>query len=142
MDDDRQIAAIPSFWTRQYAYYLNEHRHPMNRMTHLFGIPIIIVTLIIGIYRKDWRIIAGGQIVGWAFQLVGHRIEGNKPALLKNPISFLMGPLMVITEFLELLGFTFHFAEEARKVVHGAPTRSASTAPASPPATSQSAAAK
>jgi uncharacterized membrane protein YGL010W len=94
----------------------------MNRLTHLFGIPILLGTLAFGLYKKDWRIIAGGQIVGWALQIIGHRIEGNKPAFLKSPISFLMGPLMVTTEFLELLGFTIAFAEEARAVVHGVPT--------------------
>mgnify|MGYP002633054495 CR=1 FL=1 len=127
MDDDRQIAAIPSFWTRQYAYYLNAHRHPMNRLTHLFGIPIIVGTLALGLYKKNWKIVAVGQLVGWAFQLAGHGIEGNKPAFLGNPISFLMGPLMVTVEFLELLGFTIGFAEQAREVVHGAPLPSSSS---------------
>ena len=122
MDNDRDIAAIPGFWTRQYAAYLNEHRHPLNRLTHMFGVPILVVTLILGVYRKDWRIVAGGQVVGWAFQLLGHRIEGNRPAFLRNPISFLMGPLMVTVEMLELLGFTIGFAAEARAVVHGEPS--------------------
>ncbi len=121
MDDDRQIAAIPSFWTRQYAYYLNEHRHPLNRLTHMLGIPILILTFAFGLYRKNWKIIAGGQAVGWAIQLVGHGIEGNKPALLNNPVAVLMGPLMVAVEMLELLGFTIAFAKEAREVVHGVP---------------------
>ena len=121
MEDEHEIAAIPHFWTRQYAFYLNEHRHPLNRLTHLFGIPILVLTLAYGLYRKNWKIVAGGQAIGWAIQLLGHRIEGNKPALLKNPSAFLMGPLMVTIESLELLGFSFAFAEEARGVVHGVP---------------------
>jgi len=124
MDDDHEIAAIPHFWARQYAFYLNEHRHPLNRLTHLFGIPILVVTLCYGLYRKNWKIVAGGQAVGWAIQLLGHRIEGNRPALLKSPVAFLMGPLMVTVELLEMLGFTFAFAEEARSVVHGVPVPS------------------
>jgi len=127
MDDESEIAAIPHFWTRQYAYYLNEHRNPLNRLTHLVGIPILLATLFYGLYKKNWKIIAGGQAVGWAIQLVGHRIEGNRPALLKNPTAFLMGPLMVLVEVLELLGFTFAFAQEARAVVHGPADEPSST---------------
>src|SRR5687767_11100701 len=110
MGTEERIAKVPGFWTQQFAYYLNEHRHPGNRATHMVGIPVIVVTLVLGgIYMAwDWRIglavLLGGEVVGWTFQLIGHRIEGNKPALLKRPISFLMGPLMVLIEMLELVG--------------------------------------
>jgi uncharacterized membrane protein YGL010W len=58
-----------------------------------------------------------GQLVGWAIQIAGHRIEGNRPALLKRPISFLMGPLMVLVEFAEHFGLRFGFARRAREAV-------------------------
>ncbi|MBA3548630.1 MAG: DUF962 domain-containing protein [Nannocystis sp.] len=111
------IDALSSFWTREFAHYLNEHRNPLNRATHMLGVPLLLVTAIVGLYQHNWTMVVVGQLVGWAFQLVGHRIEGNRPALLKRPISFLMGPLMVLVEFAELLGLHFRFARRAREAV-------------------------
>lgn len=112
-----RIRQLPGFWTRQFAFYLQEHRHPLNRTTHMVGIPLLIITGVWGLLALDWRIFLGGQVVGWVIQVIGHRIEGNRPALLKNPISFLMGPLMVLVEIAELTGLRFGFAQRARAVV-------------------------
>lgn len=114
-----RIRAIDNFWTQQFAWYLNEHRDARNRASHMVGIPILLATLIISIVTLDWRIFLGGQLLGWAIQLVGHKLEGNRPALLKNPIAFLMGPLMVLVEMAEIVGLRFSFAERARRVVFG-----------------------
>ncbi len=119
MDTPSPIASVDHFWTREFAYYLNEHRHPGNRATHMVGIPLLLVTAVWGLLTLRWDLLVGGQIVGWAFQLAGHRIEGNRPALLKRPISFLMGPLMVLVEMLEMVGLHFAFASRARQVVFG-----------------------
>lgn len=108
------------FWTDAYAHYLAEHRHAANRATHFVGIPILLVTPFVALALLDWRWLVGGQIVGWAFQLAGHRIEGNRPALLKRPISFVVGPLMVLVEMLSLLGVHPAFATAARQRVFGA----------------------
>ena len=53
---------------------------------------------------------------GWIVQLVGHRIEGRKPALLDNPAQGLIAPLFVTLETLHPRGlFTeLHEAVEAR----------------------------
>lgn len=111
------IEALSGFWTREFAYYLHEHRHPLNRVTHMFGVPLLLVTGVIGLWQQNWPLFIGGQVVGWAFQLAGHRIEGNRPALLKRPISFVMGPLMVLVEFAERLGLHFAFARRAREAL-------------------------
>jgi len=112
-----RIAGIDDFWVREFAYYLNEHRNPLNRLTHLFGIPILIVTGVVGLLSARWSLLIGGQIVGWALQLLGHRLEGNRPALLERKISFVMGPLMVLVELAERLGLRFGFADRARVAV-------------------------
>jgi hypothetical protein len=112
-----QSSTPSNFWERNFEFYLREHQHPGNRATHMVGIPILIATAVWGIVSASWAWFIGGQIVGWAFQLWGHRIEGNKPALLKNPIAFLMGPLMVLVELLEFVGIHFDFAARARKAV-------------------------
>lgn len=40
-------------------------------------------------------------VLGWALQLLGHRLEGNRPALLTNLAQILVAPLYLIAE----LGF-------------------------------------
>lgn len=117
MTSKANIEAIDEFWTREFALYLHEHRHPLNRMTHMVGVPLLIVTAALGLWLPSWSLLVAGQVVGWAIQIAGHRIEGNRPALLKRPISFLMGPLMVLIEFLELLGLHPRFARRAREAV-------------------------
>lgn len=108
----------PSFWTRELVHYLREHRHPLNRATHFVGIPILLVTPVVALALLDWRWLVGGQAVGWAWQLLGHRIEGNRPALLKRPISFVVGPLMVLVELLGLVGLRPRFAARAHAIAH------------------------
>ncbi len=117
MTTPAHLAALSGFWTREFALYLHEHRHPLNRLTHMFGVPLLLVTALVGLWRGDWTMVVVGQIVGWAIQIAGHRIEGNRPALLKRPISFLMGPLMVLIECAEAIGLHFGFARRAREAV-------------------------
>ena len=112
-----QIDALSSFWTREFAHYLNEHRNPLNRATHMVGVPLLLATAIVGLCQQNWTMAVVGQLVGWTIQIAGHRIEGNRPALLKRPISFLMGALMVLVEFAELLGLHFGFARRAREAI-------------------------
>lgn len=112
--------AHPDFWTDAYAHYLQEHRNPLNRATHFVGIPILLSTPFVALATGDGRWLVGGQVVGWAFQLAGHRIEGNRPALLKRPISFVVGPMMVLVEMLSLVGIHPGFARAARDRVFGA----------------------
>ena len=112
-----RIAEIPSLLEREFAYYAFEHQHPMNRLTHLFGIPVLLGTMALALVWGSWQWFVGGQVVGWSIQLVGHRYEGNKPAFLKRPLGLIMGQLMVLVEIAELLGLQFAFAERARRVV-------------------------
>ncbi len=109
-----RIRALPDFWSRQFAFYLHEHQDPRNRATHMVGIPLLIVTAVAGLIMLDWRMLLGGQLLGWAIQLAGHRLEGNRPALLKNPVAFLMGPLMVLVEMGEIVGLQPAFVVRAR----------------------------
>jgi hypothetical protein len=103
------------FWEHEFRLYLQEHRHPLNRASHLIGIPILIATGVWGLVARNWWLLGGGQVVGWFFQLAGHAIEKNRPALTKRPISVLMGPLMVVLDLCEMLGLRLRFAQEARR---------------------------
>ncbi len=43
-------------------------------------------------------------VVGWAFQLVGHAVEGRRPALVDNLLQALVAPLFILVEGLFALG--------------------------------------
>ena len=50
--------------------------------------------------RLPWEVNVGAFILGWAFQLVGHRFECNKPKFLENLVYLLVGPLYFFQEFI------------------------------------------
>lgn len=49
-------------------------------------------------------------VLGWALQLVGHRLEGNRPALLTNLAQILVAPLFLTAE----LGFSLGLRRRLR----------------------------
>ncbi len=46
----------------------------------------------------SWQLSLGAFVLGWVFQLVGHRIEGNKPKFLENLTYLAIGPLYFFEE--------------------------------------------
>ena len=72
-------------WVAQYA---TSHQNPINRACHTFGIPMIVVSLLLvpvawaGLV--GWLIPAGIFIAGWALQFIGHAFEGKPPEFLKD----------------------------------------------------------
>ncbi|HEX5659530.1 MAG TPA: DUF962 domain-containing protein [Polyangiales bacterium] len=61
--------------------YDHDHRNPVNRALHLAGI-----TLIGSSVALAWLppVALGAFVGGWAAQLIGHRIEGNKPSFTRQ----------------------------------------------------------
>lgn len=51
--------------------------------------------------RLPWQIALAAFIIGWVFQLVGHRFEGTKPKFLENLLYLLIGPLYFFEETLD-----------------------------------------
>jgi uncharacterized membrane protein YGL010W len=49
----------------------------------------------------SWEVGLAAFVVGWVFQLVGHRIEGNKPKFLENLTYLAIGPLYFFEESLD-----------------------------------------
>jgi uncharacterized membrane protein YGL010W len=82
--------------------YRLEHQHPLNQLTHVFGMPLIAVSFFYPLYAYfAWDLIAWKECVGlggmgWALQFLGHWIEGNKPAFYADPRQFVMGPLFFL----------------------------------------------
>ena len=85
------------------ANYKAGHQHPLNRLTHIIGIPMIVVSL--PLFFLNWRWALRLFIVGWILQFVGHAIEGNQPAFFRNPVYLLVGPLWVLRRTAAVFGF-------------------------------------
>ena len=82
--------------------YKARHRHPLNRLSHSIGIPMIAVSL--PLFFFSWRWALALFVVGWVFQFVGHAIEGNQPAFLSHPIHLLVGPWWLVRRVAEAVG--------------------------------------
>jgi uncharacterized membrane protein YGL010W len=50
-------------------------------------------------------------VAGWVIQLVGHAMEGKRPALADNMLQIFNAPLFLTVEALSLLGFRRDLAE-------------------------------
>lgn len=91
--------------------YREKHRHPLNKLMHAVGIPMIVVSL--PLFFFDWRWASGLFVLGWVFQFVGHAIEGNSPAFFRNPIYLVVGPLWLLRRALSAVGLA-RAPEESR----------------------------
>ena len=65
-------------WIAQYA---TSHQHPVNRACHTVGIPLIVLSIALGV-AGFWRTALGLFVLGWVFQFVGHAFEGKPPGVL------------------------------------------------------------
>jgi uncharacterized membrane protein YGL010W len=82
-------------WQSWIAQYSESHQHPLNRLTHVFGIPMILVSLPMMLAGIFWRpMLWCGLIlfaIGWALQFLGHAIEGKPPEFLSDWRFLLVG---------------------------------------------------
>jgi uncharacterized membrane protein YGL010W len=83
--------------------YEKEHTKLGTRLTHMVGIPMIVVSIPAAFVNPP---LAGGLFVGgWALQYIGHTMfEKNKPAFHGDPYYSLVGPVWVLAEWMRLLG--------------------------------------
>ena len=84
------------------ANYKAKHQHPLNKLSHSIGIPMIVVSLPLFFFNWRWALVL--FIVGWILQFVGHAIEGNQPAFFKNPVYLLIGPLWLLRRAASVVG--------------------------------------
>ena len=75
-------------WEEWIADYAQSHQNKWNRLTHLFGIPMIVIGIALGVLAFIWGALwawaAGFFILGWALQFLGHAIEGKKPEFFRD----------------------------------------------------------
>ena len=75
-------------WDEWIEEYGESHQHPINKLTHTFGIPMIAVSLLLvpaslfvqGLWR--WALLL--FVVGWILQFIGHAFEGKPPEFFKD----------------------------------------------------------
>jgi uncharacterized membrane protein YGL010W len=67
-------------WIRSYGH---SHQHPVNRICHTLGIPLIALSIplfvVVFFKRGFWPIPTAMFVAGWIFQFVGHAFEGKPP---------------------------------------------------------------
>ena len=78
------------------------HQHPLNQLTHCLGIPLVIASVIVPVAGwfaaevflwQEWLLLGAA---GWAFQFLGHWVEGNAPAFVGDVRQLLIGPLFFL----------------------------------------------
>jgi uncharacterized membrane protein YGL010W len=83
------------------ALYAREHQKLGTKLTHMVGIPMIVVSLPAALVSPP---VAGALFAGgWALQYIGHYVfEHNSPAFYGDPYYLLVGAVWVAMEWLEL----------------------------------------
>lgn|SRR5258707_1100661 len=79
-------------WVAQYA---GSHQHPVNRICHTFGIPMIVVSIALAVgaifFHRLWVYAAGLFLLGWILQFIGHAFEGKAPEFFQDWRFLLVG---------------------------------------------------
>ena len=82
-----------SQWVEEYGH---SHQHPVNRVCHTFGIPMIAMSVLIGLgglaaqlagaapARMVWMIAGALFVAGWILQFIGHAVEGKPPEFFRD----------------------------------------------------------
>jgi uncharacterized membrane protein YGL010W len=97
------LSNIKGTLRRYLDQYATEHSKLSTRVTHMIGIPMIVVSIPVAVVSP---LAAAGLFAGgWALQLAGHYIfEKNHPSFTRDPLYLLIGPLWVVVEILDMLG--------------------------------------
>lgn len=75
-------------WDEWISEYSKSHEHPINRLTHKIGIPMIAIAILLiplaFFIEGFWKIPLALFIIGWIFQFVGHGFERKPPEFFKD----------------------------------------------------------
>lgn len=82
-------------WDDWIARYGRSHEHPFNRLCHTIGIPLIVLSIPLGVAAVVvpglWRPALALFVVGWGFQFLGHAFEGKPPEFIHDWRFLLVG---------------------------------------------------
>lgn len=86
------------------AHYRAHHRTVGCKITHLFGVPMIALSIPALLFNR--RLSASLFFTGWALQFIGHFVfEKNRPMLFKDPkdpLTYCSALIFVTQEWLNL----------------------------------------
>lgn len=75
-------------WDEWIQEYGESHQHPINRLCHTIGIPMIVVSLLMllltPLLPSIWILALVLFVIGWVFQFVGHYVEKKPPEFMKD----------------------------------------------------------
>lgn len=75
-------------WDEWIEEYSHSHEHRVNRITHSFGIPMIVLSILLipvcFFVTNLWMAAVGLFVVGWILQFIGHHFEGKPPEFLRD----------------------------------------------------------
>ena len=57
--------------------YIERHRHPVNQVLHLAGVPLTFVVSAVLLFERMWWWALAAFIGGYLLQFAGHAVEGN-----------------------------------------------------------------
>src|SRR5688572_20777254 len=82
-------------WEEWIAQYAASHKHPVNRLCHTLGIPLIAASMPIAIItpfvRGLWVLPLVMFAGGWILQFIGHWFEGKPPEFFSDWRFLLVG---------------------------------------------------
>ena len=88
-------------------HYRANHRTLGCKVTHMFGVPLIVASLVTLFFAWKLALLMFG--IGWALQFAGHYLfEGNKPVLFadpSNPLTYFYAVIFVAEEWWKLITF-------------------------------------
>ena len=75
--------------------YAESHQHPVNRLCHTVGIPLIALSIPLFaaalVIEGFWPLPLALFVIGWVFQFVGHAFEGKPPEFFRDWRFLLVG---------------------------------------------------
>jgi uncharacterized membrane protein YGL010W len=82
-------------WDEWISQYGGSHQHPVNRVCHTIGIPLIAMSLplfVVALFVHGfWPVPVAMFVTGWVFQFVGHAFEGKPPEFFHDWRFLLVG---------------------------------------------------
>lgn len=108
------ITGATLFFLVVFIYYLRLD-WPVARMQAPFNLPLLLLADRAALlpFSRSLLNFLGAFFVGWAFQLLGHAIEGRCPALADNLLQIFNAPLFLTAEVLFLFGLCNDLREGA-----------------------------
>jgi uncharacterized membrane protein YGL010W len=75
-------------WDEWIGRYAQSHQHPVNRLCHTLGIPLIVLSFplfpVVFVKSSFWPIPVALFAIGWVFQFIGHAFEGKPPEFVHD----------------------------------------------------------